>query len=97
MKDMSLDPSTFHPMSVHSMQEVWNRAPIDSQREAMPRMLTMWCVPNAPKALSLVQGTRSGESAVAQTVGIVDCGVTLVIDRGNSCSRSGSTVEVQII
>ena len=40
----------------------------------------MRCVPNRPQALLLVQDTGGGKSAVAQTVGIVDCGVTLVIE-----------------
>ena len=40
----------------------------------------MRCVPNHPQALLLVQGTGGGKSAVVQTVGIVDCGVTLVIE-----------------
>ena len=77
---MSLDSSTFYPIAVHAMQEVWNRTPIDFQREAVPRLLMMRCVPNTPQALLLVQGTGAGKSAVAQTVGIVDCGVTLVIE-----------------
>ena len=77
---MSLDPSTFTPIATHAMQEVWNRTPMDFQREAIPRLLMMQCVPNTPQALLLVQGTGAGKSAVAQTVGIVDCGVTLVIE-----------------
>ena len=77
---MSLDPSTFTPIANHAMQEVWNRTPMDFQREAIPRLLMMRCVPNTPQALLLVQGTGAGKSAVAQTVGIVDCGVTLVIE-----------------
>ena len=40
----------------------------------------MRCVPNTPQALLLVQGTGAGKLAVAQTVGIVDCGVILVIE-----------------
>ena len=62
------------------MQAIWNRTPVDFQREAVPRLLMMRCVPNTPQALLLVQGTGAGKSAVAQTVGIVDCGVTLVIE-----------------
>ena len=61
------------------MQEVWNQTPTDFQREAIPRLLMMRCVPNTPQDLLIVQGTGYGKSAVAQTVGIVDCGVTLVI------------------
>ena len=32
------------------------------------------------EALLLVQGTGAGKYAVAQTVGTVDCGVTIVIE-----------------
>ena len=77
---MLLDSSTFYPIAVHAMQAIWNRTPVDFQREAVPRLLMMRCVPNTPQALLLVQGTGAGKSAVAQTVGIVDCGVTLVIE-----------------
>ena len=45
-----------------------------------PRLLMMRCTPNIPQALLLIQGTGGGKSAVAQTVGVVDCGVTLVIE-----------------
>ena len=61
------------------MQSVWNKTPVDFQREAIPRLLSMRCVPCNPQALLLVQGTGGGKSAVAQTVGIVDGGVTLII------------------
>ena len=77
---MSLNPSTFNPIAVHEMQGVWNRTPIDFQREAVPRLLIMRCVPNTPQTLLLVQGTGAGKSAVAQTVGIVNRGITLVIE-----------------
>jgi len=62
------------------MQQIWNRTPIDIQREAIPRILMMRCTPNVPQALLLVQGTGGGKSVVAQTVGGIDCGVTLVIE-----------------
>ena len=61
------------------MQDVWDQTPIDFQREAIPRLLMMRCVPNIPQALLLVQGRGARKLAVAQTVGIVDCCVTLVI------------------
>ena len=61
------------------MKLVWDRTPIDFQREAIPRLLMMRCAPHNPQALLLVQGTGGGKSAVAQTVGCVDCGMTLVI------------------
>ena len=62
------------------MQEIWKRTPNEFQQEAIPRLLIMRCAPNVPQALLLVQGTGGGKSAVAQTVGVVDCGVTLVIE-----------------
>ena len=36
--------------------------------------------PHCPEAILLVQGTGGGKSAVAQTVGCVKCGVTLIIE-----------------
>ena len=77
---MSLLPSTLYDIADHAMREIWNRTPNDFQREAIPRLLMMRCTPNIPQALLLVQGTGGGKSAVAQTVGVVDCGVTLVIE-----------------
>ena len=62
-----------------AMQLVWDRTPVEFQREAIPRLLLMRCAPNTPHALLLVQGTGGGKSAVAQTVDCVDCGFTLVI------------------
>lgn len=63
------------------MQEIWNRTPINSQRRAIPCLRMMRCVlVNHPQALLLVQGTSGGKSDVTQTVSIVDCGVTLVIE-----------------
>lgn len=61
------------------MQLVWGKTPIGFQREAIPRLLAMRCAPYNPQALLLVQGTSGGKSAVAQTFGIVDGGVTLII------------------
>ena len=71
--------STLCAISDQAMKLVWDRTPIDFQREAIPRLLMMRCVPHNPQALLLVQGTGGGKSAVAQTVGCVDCGVTLII------------------
>ena len=62
------------------MQEIWDRSPRDFQKEAIPRLLMMRCLPHRPEALLLVQGTGGGKSAVAQTVGCVDCGVTVIIE-----------------
>ena len=62
------------------MQEIWDRSPRDFQKEAIPILLMMRCLPHRPEALLLVQGTGGGKSAVAQTVGCVDCGVTVIIE-----------------
>lgn len=71
--------TTITAISNQAMQLVWNRTPVEFQREAIPRLLLMRCAPHTPQALLLVQGTGGGKSAVAQTVGCVDCGVTVVI------------------
>ena len=63
-----------------AMREVWGRIPRDFQQVAIPRLLTMRHPPNRPQALLLVQRTGGGESAVAQTVGCVDCGVVLIVE-----------------
>ena len=62
------------------MQVVWDKTPIDFQREAIPRILEMKYAPCNSQTLLLVQGTGGGKSAVAQTVGCVNCGVTVVIE-----------------
>ena len=77
---MSLIPSTLGHISDHTMQNIWSQIPIDFQREDIPRLLMMGYVLNHPQALLLVQCTECGKSAIAQTVGIIDCGVTLVIE-----------------
>ena len=66
-------------ISSHAMHEVWDCTPRDFQQVAIPRLLMMRCPPHRPEALLLVQGTRCGKSAVAQNVGCVDCGVTIII------------------
>merc|ERR1740124_733250 len=77
---MSLLPSTLSDIANHDMREIWNRTPNEFQQESIPHLLMMRCAPNVPQALLLVQGIGGGKSAVAQTVGVVDCGVTLVIE-----------------
>ena len=73
-------PSTLYDIADHAMRKIWNCTPYDFQRETIPRLLMMRCTPNIPQALLLIQGTGSGKSAVVQTVGVVDCGVTLVVE-----------------
>merc|ERR1740124_1546062 len=77
---MSLLPSTLSDIANHDMREIWNRTPNEFQQESIPHLLMMRCAPNVPQALILVQGTGGGYSAVAQTVGVVDCGFMLVIE-----------------
>ena len=73
-------------ISEQAMQSTWKCTPRDFQREAMPRLLMMRCIPNTPSAMLLVQGTGSGKSAVPQTVGAVTRGVTLIIENTLSLS-----------
>ena len=58
-----------------AMKEIWDCSPREFQKETIPRLLMMRCSPHRLEALLLVQGTGGGESAVAQTVGCVECGV----------------------
>ena len=39
----------------------------------------MGCPPHCSEALLPIQGTGGGKSSVTQTVGCVDCGVTIII------------------
>ena len=77
---MPIQPLLMDHISDDTMQEMWYRTPIDFQREVIPRLLSMQCVLNRLKALQLVQDTGGGKSAVAKIVGIVDCGVTPVLE-----------------
>ena len=61
------------------MKDIWDRTQTYFHREDIPQLLMMCCVPNHPQAPLFVQGTGVGKSVVAQTVGIFDCGVTLII------------------
>ena len=57
---------TFVDISDNVMQSVWNLAPIDFQRETIPRVLMIRCAPYYPQALLLVKlATGGGKSAVA--------------------------------
>ena len=60
--------TTLAAISDQAMQLVWDRTPLEFQREAIPRLLLMRCAPHTPHALLLVQETGGGKSAVAQTV-----------------------------
>ena len=67
-------------ISTQAMQAIWDRTPQNFQKEAIPRLLMMRCLPHRPEALLLVQGTGGGKSAVAQMVGCVECGATMIIE-----------------
>lgn len=45
----------------------------------MPRLLMMRCSPHRSEVLLSVQGTGGGKLAVAQTVGCVEYGITVII------------------
>ena len=67
-------------ISRHAMNAVWDRTPRKFQNKTIPQLLMMNCPPYRPQALLLVQGTGGGKSAVTQTIGCVNCGVTVVIE-----------------
>ena len=76
------------------MQEIWDRSPREFQKEAIPRLLMMRCSSHRPEALLLVQGPVGGKSAVAHTVGCVECSVTVIIEATlalavDQCSKVG--------
>lgn len=47
-------------ISHQAITEVWDRAPRDFQREAIPHLLMMRCNPYQPETMLLVQGTSGG-------------------------------------
>ena len=62
------------------MQAIWDCSPRDFQKETIPILLMIRSPPHRPETLLLVQGTGGGKSAVAQTAGYVECGVTLITE-----------------
>ena len=74
--------SLFHHLGnifSHAMREVWDHTPYDFQQVAIPRLLMMGCPHHCSDDILLIQGTGGRKSAVAQTVGCIDCGVTIII------------------
>ena len=71
--------SPYLAIAEQGMISTWNCTPPNFQKEVIPRLLMMRCVPNTPSAMLLVQGTGGGKSAVPQTVGTVTCGIILII------------------
>ena len=71
--------STITAILDQAMHLIWNCTPTNFQKEAIPRLLMVRCAPYNPQALLLIPGTGGGKSAISQTVGCVDCGVTLII------------------
>ena len=61
------------------MTDIWDRTPRNFEQKTIPRLLMMRCYPYCPEALLLVEGTGGGKSTFSQTVGYVDCGVTIII------------------
>ena len=58
----------------------------------------MHCSGNKPSSVLLVQGTGSGKSTVPQTVSVVTCGITLVIENtlslgADQCSKFEKAVQ----
>ena len=72
--------SPLHIIIDEAMNTVWSRSPRDFQREVITHLLQMRCFPNTSGALLLVQGTGCGKSSVAQTFGVVDAGIVLIIE-----------------
>ena len=62
------------------MKNVWSKKPRSYQLRAMATLLKLHCLDQRPRSLLLVQGTGRGKLTVPQTVGVVTCGVTLVIE-----------------
>jgi len=72
--------NVFKDITSEAMSTVWHRTPREFQSNVISHILEMRCEPNTPQATLLVQGTGGGKSAVYQAIGIVDAGVTLVIE-----------------
>ena len=71
--------STITAISDQAMHLIWNRTPTEFLKEAIPRLLMMRCAPYTPQALIIIKCTGGSKSVVAQTIGCVDYGVTLII------------------
>ena len=67
-------------VTVAAMENVWSKSPCSYQLCAITSLLKMHCKGQHPSSLLLVQGTGTGKSTVPQTVGVITCGVTLVIE-----------------
>ena len=74
----------FFPIASHAMAALWERNPHEFQMEAIARLLMMQCDSYVPAALLLIQSTGGGKSMVLMTVGVVMCGITLIIENTQS-------------
>ena len=79
--------SRLKSVSSRAIHSVWGRVPRGFQTVAVPNLLKMGCRECDASCVLLVQGTGTGKSAVPQTVGVVLCGVTLIIENTLSLGK----------
>ena len=65
---------------VAAMSNMWSKAPHLYQTNGITLLLSMYCKDIKPSSMLLIQGTGSGKSTVPQTVGVVTCGVTMILE-----------------
>lgn len=82
----------YQSISDIAMLNVWGRRPRGYQRYVVPHILKMLSNEIPSQAVLLVQSTGSGKSSVPQTVGVVNGGVTVVVEQtlalgADQCSK----------
>jgi superfamily II DNA or RNA helicase len=70
----------FTSISNQAMFEVWGRTPRGYQSYVISHILKMTKHVINPGAVLMVQATGSGKSSIPQTVGVVDGGITIIIE-----------------
>ena len=73
-------------IATNAMLEIWGKSPRSFQIPVIKKILKMKYRDESCESILLVQGTGSGKSSVPQTIGVVDGGVTIIIENTLSLS-----------
>ena len=68
-----------HFVDTASMSNMWDKEPRRFHLQAISTLLEMHYLSSNPPSMLLIQGTDSSKLTVLQTVGVVTCGMTLII------------------